>query len=166
MGWPTRPDYGTLQVRGPAAVRKVHAVKISDILRHKGAAVVTIAPTETVTALLAALAAHNVGALVVLDGDRVVGVVSERDVVRRLAEHGPSLLDAAVAQIMTTDVFACSSKDSVDSIAATMTERRVRHMPVIDDDTMVGIVSIGDVVLSRIRQLETDRGQLEQYIVG
>lgn len=145
-------------------------MKISDILRHKTtdgrAEVATIAPAETVTALLAMLAEHNVGALVVVQDDTVVGIVSERDVVRRIAERGAELLESAVEQIMSSAVVSCSSQDSVDSIAETMTERRIRHMPVIDDDRLVGIISIGDVVVSRIRQLETDRGQLEQYIVG
>jgi CBS domain-containing protein len=150
--------------------REARAVKISDILRHKqqhsGADVVTIAPAETVTTLLASLAEHNVGALVVVSDDNVVGIVSERDVVRRISERGAELLETAVEQIMSSTVVSCSSKDSVDSIAETMTERRIRHMPVIDDGRLVGIVSIGDVVSSRIRQLETDRGQLEHYIVG
>jgi CBS domain-containing protein len=142
-------------------------VNISDILRYKGADVITIAADETVTALLDQLAEHNVGALLVVDGgEQVVGVVSERDVVRRLAERGAALLDASVEQIMTAIVVSCSSHDSVDSVAETMTERRVRHMPVIDDGQLVGIVSIGDVVSSRIRQLEKDRGQLEHYISG
>jgi CBS domain-containing protein len=148
-------------------------VRISDILRHKGGDVITIAPSDSVTTLLNSLAEHNVGALLVVDGStgadgsaaaHVVGVVSERDVVRRLAERGAEVLDAGVDQIMTSVVVSCSSGDSVDSVAETMTERRIRHMPVLDDGALVGIVSIGDVVSSRIRQLETDRGQLEQYI--
>lgn len=144
-------------------------MNISDILRHKGSDVITIAPSETVTTLLAALAEHNVGALLVVDsggGGGVVGVVSERDIVRRIAERGAALLDATVDEIMTSVVVSCTSKDSVDSVAESMTARRVRHMPVIDDDELIGIVSIGDVVSSRIRQLEKDRGQLEQYISG
>lgn len=145
-------------------------MNISDILRHKhstsGSTVVTIAPTDTVTALLAALAEHNIGALVAVESGAPVGIVSERDIVRRIAERGAAVLDAPVASIMTRDLVSCRSKDSVDSIAETMTERRIRHMPVIDDGTLVGIVSIGDVVSSRIRQLEHDRGQLEQYISG
>ncbi|MDT4918697.1 MAG: hypothetical protein QOH89_3397, partial [Pseudonocardiales bacterium] len=96
----------------------------------------------------------------------VVGIVSERDVVRRIAERGAELLESPVESIMSSDVVSCSSQESVDSVAETMTERRIRHMPVIDDDRLVGIVSIGDVVSSRMRQLESDRGQLEQYIVG
>ena len=147
-------------------------MNISDILRHKsaettqGSTVATIAPSETVTNLLGMLAEHNVGALVVVEDDEVAGIVSERDIVRRIAERGAEVLDASVGDIMSTSVVSCASKDSVDRVAATMTERRIRHMPVIDDGHLVGIVSIGDVVSSRIRQLETDRGQLEQYIVG
>lgn len=141
-------------------------MRISDILRYKGADVVTIAPTDTITTLLNALAEHNVGALLVVDSSGVVGVVSERDVVRRIAERGAELLDATVDQIMTSIIVSCTSADSVDSVAETMTERRVRHMPVLDDGVLAGIVSIGDVVSSRIRQLEKDRGQLEQYISG
>jgi CBS domain-containing protein len=93
-------------------------------------------------------------------------VVSERDVVRRLGTDGAALIDRPVRDIMTTDVFVCSSGDTIDAIAETMTARRVRHMPVVDGDRLVGIVSIGDVVSHRIRQLEKDRGQLEQYISG
>lgn len=145
-------------------------MKISDILRHKsktmGPTVVTIAPTGAVTELLAALADHRIGALVVVDADAVVGIVSERDVVRRLNDRGAAVLEATVADIMTSPVLSCSSQDSVDSVAATMTERRIRHMPVIDNGTLDGIVTIGDVVLSRSRQLEQDRNQLEQYITG
>jgi CBS domain-containing protein len=141
-------------------------VNISDILRYKGGDVWTIAPSDSVTALLDMLAEHNVGALVVADGGPVLGIVSERDVVRRIAERGAALLDASVDQIMTSVVTSCTSKDAVDSVAEMMTERRVRHMPVIDDGTLMGIVSIGDVVSSRMRQLEKDRGQLEQYISG
>jgi CBS domain-containing protein len=141
-------------------------MKISDILRHKGATVLTISAADAMTDLLSMLSEHRVGALVVLDGSAVAGIVSERDVVRRLAERGAAVLEATVGDIMTTDVVSCGPQDSIDSVAETMTERRIRHMPVISDGELVGIVSIGDVVLSRIRQLEQDRGQLEQYITG
>lgn len=145
-------------------------MNISDILRHKesfaGPAMVTITPTETVAALVDALAEHNVGAIVVLDGEQVAGIASERDVVRGLADRGPQLLDDPVEQIMTTSVVTCSADDAVDAIAQTITERRIRHMPVVNDGALIGVVSIGDVVSSHIRQLEQDRGQLEQYISG
>lgn len=149
-------------------------MKVSDILRHKaaagadtgGQAVVTVAPDTALTELLAALAKYNIGALIVVEDDTAVGIASERDVVRRLNERGADLLSATVAEIMTSPLLSCSSHDLVESVAATMTERRIRHMPVIDDGKLVGIVTIGDVVLNRTRQLEEDRRQLEQYITG
>ena len=139
-------------------------MKIADILRHKGATVVTIAPSDTVSALLATLAEHNLGALIAVDGDRVVGIVSERDVVRAAAREGAAVFDQPVSRYMTAEVVSCTSDDAVASIAATMTDRRIRHMPVIDGDKLTGIVSIGDVVSSQIRQLEHEREHLEQYI--
>jgi CBS domain-containing protein len=145
-------------------------MKISDILRAKAvpsdSAVVTISPDSTVTELLAVLAEHHIGALVICRDDRVAGIVSERDIVRRLNERGADLLGVAVSEIMTSEVYSCGPHDDVDRIAETMTERRIRHMPVLDGDRMIGLVSIGDVVKSRIEQLEVDRGQLEQYITG
>ena len=149
-------------------------MKISDILRHKpehqGTDVITIAPGDTVENLVATLAQNRIGALVVVDGATVdasvVGIVSERDIVRRLHDLGTGILDATVAEIMTAEVFSCSPTDDVDDIAAVMTERRIRHMPVLDGGRLAGLVSIGDVVSSRIRQLEQDRGQLEHYITG
>ena len=145
-------------------------MKISDILKHKpdhsGADVVTIAPEARVSELIALLARHRIGALMVIEDGSVAGIVSERDVVRRLNDRGAALLEATVADIMTATVVSCGPDDDVDSIATTMTERRIRHMPVIEDGALVGLVSIGDVVSSRMRQLEQDRGQLEQYITG
>lgn len=140
-------------------------MRISDLLRDKGSAVATVSPTTSVKELLRVLAEHNIGATVVLDGDNVVGIVSERDIVRRLDQHGTTLLGTPVGDIMTRSVVTCSPMDSVDSLAATMTERRIRHMPVLSSGELVGIISIGDVVKSRISQLETDREQLESYIV-
>ena len=139
-------------------------MRISDVLRGKGADVATVDPGTTVSGLIRALAQHNVGALVVVDADAVVGIVSERDIVRKLDERGGDLLNATVADIMTVDVVTCVPEDSVDSLAATMTERRIRHMPVVVNGKLTGIVSIGDVVKVRISQLETDRDQLQSYI--
>jgi CBS domain-containing protein len=139
-------------------------MRISDVLRQKGTAVATIAPDATVRQLLTTLREHNIGATVVTDGDAVVGIVSERDIVRKLDERGAELLGARVSEIMTRDVLTCAPEDTVDSLAETMTERRIRHMPVLDHGRLAGIVSIGDVVKSHIRQLETDREQLESYI--
>lgn len=145
-------------------------MKISDILRGKtapaGSEVVSISPDSTVAEVVASLSEHRVGALVVAENDRVAGIVSERDVVRSLHERGADLLTVAVRDIMTSSVFSCGPDDDVDRIAETMTERRIRHMPVLVGEEMIGLVSIGDVVKSRIEQLEVDRGQLEQYITG
>ena len=144
-------------------------MNISDILKHKGSTVFTITPSDTVATLATELAAHRVGAIVVCEGHRVVGIVSERDVVRGLSQHGAALLQKPVTEIMTPDVHTCTAHDSVDSVAETMTQQRFRHLPVIGDGPdgdLAGIVSIGDVVSSRMRQLEDDRVQLEHYITG
>jgi CBS domain-containing protein len=140
-------------------------VKISDILRHKGSTVVTISPGDAVTDLISRLAEHNIGALVVVDRDAVVGIVSERDVVRKLNSDGGALLSSTVSDVMTSSVVSCAPDDSVDSIGAAMTELRVRHMPVLSGGQLAGIVTVGDVVAGRIRQLEQDRVQLEGYII-
>ncbi|MEN0134744.1 CBS domain-containing protein [Rhodococcus sp. NPDC057014] len=139
-------------------------MRIADVLRNKGPAVVTVDPEMSVSTLIGELARHNVGALVVTENDAVVGIVTERDIVRRIHERGPDILNARVVDIMTTSVFACLPTDTVDSLAETMTERRIRHLPVIVDGQLVGIVSIGDVVKSRIGELQTERDQLESYI--
>lgn len=140
-------------------------MRVADVLRTKGSEVATVPPKVSVTGLLEDLARYNVGAMVVVDeAGSVVGIVSERDVVRRLNDHGAELLTAPVAQIMTSPVVTCEPGEAVDRLAEIMTERRIRHMPVVEDGRLVGIVSIGDVVKSRIRQLESDRAQLESYI--
>ncbi|MEU5155710.1 CBS domain-containing protein [Glycomyces sp. NPDC021274] len=142
-------------------------MRISDILRSKGAAVVTIRPEDTVRTLVARLAEHNVGALVVnADGYGVAGIVSERDIARGLFAD-PDLLDAPVSRIMTTDVHTRLPSDSIEDLMVLMTDRRIRHVPVVSDSgALVGIVSIGDVVKSRIGQLEFEKQQLEGYIAG
>lgn len=137
---------------------------ITDVLRAKGSDVATVAPNSTVTELLTALAERNIGAVVVAEGAQPVGIVSERDVVRRLYERGAGILNWPVSQIMATPIVSCAPGDTVDSLMVTMTERRIRHLPVVDDGRLVGIVSIGDVVKHRVAQLEDDRQQLESYI--
>jgi CBS domain-containing protein len=140
-------------------------MRISQVLAAKAIQeVVTVSPDATVRDLLRRLAEHNVGALVVSsDGKRVEGIVSERDVVRRLiGDEG--LLDAQVSSIMTTDVQTCSGDDPVNALMQVMTERRVRHVPVMEADEMVGIISIGDVVKTRMQELEFERDQLDSYV--
>ena len=140
-------------------------MRISDVLRRKGATVVTVAPDQSVRELLGLLAEHHVGALVVSgDGAAVDGIVSERDVVRHLHTDAERLLDLPVRDIMTTDVHTCVPKDLVTDLMRTMTEERVRHLPVVDGDRLVGIISIGDVVKHRIDELTDERDQLTAYI--
>src|SRR3712207_5311564 len=142
-------------------------MRITDVLRRKGTLVITISPDDSVKNLLAALAEHGVGALVVSGGDGSVdGIVSERDVVRRLHRDGASILDAPVSSIMTEAVHTCVPGDSLDDLMVTMTEKRVRHIPVLVDGRLHGIVSIGDVVKHRIEELQSERDQLTAYITG
>jgi CBS domain-containing protein len=139
-------------------------MRIADVLRNKGASVATITPETSVSGLLTELAVHNIGAMVVVSTDGVVGIVSERDVVRKLHERGADLLTAPVSEIMTTFVATCSPNDSVDSLSALMTKNRVRHVPVMDNGRLAGIVSIGDVVKTRMEELEAEQQQLQAYI--
>ena len=140
-------------------------MQISEILKRKGSAVVTIGQEETVAAAVAEMARSNVGALVVSrDGRAVEGIVSERDVARALDSLGGALLDKPVLTIMTSEVRAVSPDDEVEALAVIMTEHRMRHVPVLQGGALVGIVSIGDVVKSRIEELEQDREALFRYI--
>lgn len=139
-------------------------MRIADVLRNKGAAVVTINPDATVGELLAGLAEQNIGAMVVVGAEGVVGIVSERDVVRQLHTYGASVLSRPVAKIMSTTVATYTKSDTVDKISVLMTENRVRHVPVLDGKKLIGIVSIGDVVKSRMGELEAEQQQLQSYI--
>jgi CBS domain-containing protein len=139
-------------------------MRIADVLRNKGAAVSTINQEATVQELLAGLAEHNIGAMVVVSSDGVVGMVSERDIVRQLHSHGASVLSRPISTIMTATVATCTKSDTVDSISLLMTKNRVRHVPVLEDGKLIGIVSIGDVVKSRMEELEAEQQQLHSYI--
>jgi len=139
-------------------------VRIADVLKNKGAGVLTVAPDATVGELLAVLVTRNIGAMVVVDSDGPVGIVSERDVVRSLHEIGVDLLGRPVSEIMTAQVITCTPADTVDSLSALMTTNRVRHVPVIVSGQLAGIVSIGDVVKIRMEELQTQQEQLEAYI--
>ncbi|MEU8799878.1 CBS domain-containing protein [Spirillospora sp. NPDC048819] len=140
-------------------------MRIRDILRRKGDTVATVRPDATVRQLLAVLAEHNIGAVVVSpDGTSIAGIASERDVVRSLHERGAALLDRPVSDIMTAEVRSCGPADMVEDLRRAMTEHRFRHVPVTEDGRLVGIVSIGDVVKSAIDELESEREHLVGYI--
>ena len=140
-------------------------MRIYELLRRKGFAVITARPSATVLEVIRLLKEYNLGAVVLSpDGREVAGIVTERDIVRHLAE-GTDFLDGPVSDIMTADVQTCTAKESVQSLMETMTEQRIRHLPVVDDrGSLVGIVSIGDAVKSHITQIEFERDQLEGYV--
>ena len=140
-------------------------MQISAILKRKGSSVATIERDATVAAAAAELARHNVGALVVsADGRTVEGIVSERDITRALDKLGGAALDQPVHAIMSSEVRTVSPDEEVEQLAVMMTEFRIRHAPVLKDGALVGIVSIGDVVKSRIEELEQDKDALFKYI--
>jgi CBS domain-containing protein len=139
-------------------------MRIADVLRTKGGAVATITPETSVAGLLNELSLHNIGAMVVVSTDGVVGIVSERDVVRKLHEHGVDLLRLPVSEIMTTMVATCTTTDTVDHLSVLMTNKRVRHVPVMEGNRLVGIVSIGDIVKQRMEELESEQRALQDYI--
>ena len=139
-------------------------MRISDVLKNKGGSVSTVDPDMTVSELLEGLVTRNIGAMVVVGPRGLVGIVSERDVVRKLHEFGVELLDRPVSEIMTAQVITCTPADSVDTLSVLMTTNRVRHVPVIDSGELAGIVSIGDVVKTRMEELQTQQEQLEAYI--
>ena len=138
---------------------------VSDLIKRKGGAVTSASPETTVATLLDLLAEHRIGAVVVSADGGVDGIVSERDVVRALRTAGPALLDAPISTVMTSDVVVTGPGDTVEDMMRVMTDRRIRHVPVVTHDGRLGgIISIGDVVKSRIDELEADRDQLIGYI--
>jgi CBS domain-containing protein len=142
-------------------------VLISTLLADKGTSVATIDGHATVADAVQELSRHHVGALVVSsDGETIDGIVSERDVVRTMAERGESVVHELVSSIMSTTVHTASPGDDTESLMRTMTERRIRHLPVVDGGRLCGIVSIGDVVKNRIEELEKNRTELIEYITA
>jgi CBS domain-containing protein len=142
-------------------------MRISDVLRVKGTQVVTVTPDTTVRRLLAVLAEHRIGAVVVShDGTTVDGIASERDIVRAFGERGGAVMSELVTAICTAEVHTVTPATSLEDVMRMMTERRVRHAPVVVEGGLLGIVSIGDVVKNRIDELETERTHLTDYITG
>jgi CBS domain-containing protein len=142
-------------------------MRISNILRGKGSQVVTVTPDAKVRHLLAILAEHRIGAVVVSrDGTTVDGIASERDIVQALARRGAAVLSEPVTAIYTAEVHTVTPQTDIEEVMRMMTERRVRHAPVVADGRLQGIVSIGDVVKIRLGELETERTALTEYITG
>ena len=140
-------------------------MRVKDILNRKGSAVATFDPDASVADAVATLHERRIGAVVVsADDASISGILSERDVVGALATMGPAVLTATVRQIMTAEVLTCEPEDELRSLAITMTDKRFRHMPVVVDGKLAGIVSIGDVVKHRVDELQTEHDQLMDYI--
>jgi len=142
-------------------------MKVEGILRSKGAKVVTVRPDASLASLVRRLREEQIGAVVVTeDGRSVLGIISERDVVRGLAEHGPRILEMAVSDLMTRTVFSCASDDTVKHLMSEMTRKRIRHLPVLADGALCGIVSIGDVVKNRLDELEMETNVLRDAYIA
>jgi len=138
---------------------------VKAILSRKGGDVVTIAPTATLNAAVQLLAERRIGAIVVTGPDnRVAGILSERDIVRTLAARGPAALDENVAAVMTRKVTTCTEADTVAVIMESMTEGKFRHLPVVEQGRLVGVISIGDVVKFRVEEIEGETNALREYI--
>jgi CBS domain-containing protein len=141
-------------------------MNVETILKAKGSNVVTVAPSDTVKHALSVLEAHEIGAVVVsADRARVEGILSERDIVRELARQGAEVLDTPVASIMTREVYVCEPGDTVAELMSQMTDRRIRHLPVVVGGQLTGIISIGDVVKNRLGEVESEKDALREYIV-
>jgi CBS domain-containing protein len=142
-------------------------MQVSHILKAKGTAVHSVPPETTIGEVVHALSRRRVGAVLVLASDgRIAGIISERDIIHGLADHGARLLDLKVADIMTKAVVSCTPEHTVDEIMREMTNRRIRHLPVLKDGKLAGIISIGDVVKSRLEELSAESDMLRNYIVG
>ncbi len=142
-------------------------IRISQILKDKGNRVVTIEPDATIAEVVDVLQRERIGAIVVMqEKEELVGIISERDVAHGLAEHGAELLAKRVADLMTREVVTCTPESSVQEIMKQMTVRRFRHLPVVKDGALVGVISIGDVVKNRLEELETETTMLQEYITG
>ncbi len=142
-------------------------MKVETMLAAKGDKVVTLRPDATVATVIRMLKLEGIGALVVSeDGEKSLGIISERDVVRALVDHGGEVLKMRVAELMTHSVKTCTPDANIKDVMAEMTRSRVRHLPVVRDGKLSGIISIGDVVKNRLEELETETSVLRDYIVG
>jgi CBS domain-containing protein len=161
-------DFSALAVGGtlPLHEEEEHAMHVETILQAKGRSVVTVAADATIAAAVDALNANRIGAVVVLDNGEIVGMLSERDIVRRLGSDWSALASRTVRDVMTHPVITAAPAESIDDVMERMTEKRIRHMPVVDGSELVGIVSIGDVVKRKIEVTEFEATVLKEYIAS
>ena len=141
------------------------ATKVSAVLESKGRNVVTVTPRDTVASLVKVLSVNRIGAAPVVNGDgRLAGIISERDVIRGMAQHGDSVTALPVERLMTTEVRTCSPEDAIVELMEVMTLQRIRHLPVVRNGALEGIVSIGDVVKQRLAEAQSELNELRSYI--
>jgi CBS domain-containing protein len=136
------------------------------VLKRKGTDIVSIRPDEAVAAVARMLAERRIGAALVVDAGRPVGILSERDIVRGVAGQGSAVLQQPVSSLMTRDLVTCQPTDTMAHVMAVMTERRVRHLPVMDGERLIGLISIGDVVKARLDDAELEVESLRGYVAG
>lgn len=139
---------------------------VNQILRQKGDNIISISEDKTVLEVSRILGERRIGAILVMDGDEIKGIISERDVIRGLSIRGGAVLEEAVESLMTRSVVTCKVSDSLTDLMAIMTERRIRHVPVVDEGKVVGVISIGDVVKERISETEHEAEALKNYIAS
>jgi CBS domain-containing protein len=136
-------------------------MKIADVLKGKGSSVVTTRPDSTIDTVIRRMRLERIGAVIISpDGKSIIGILSERDIVRALAEHGAALLAYKAQDLMTREVVTCSREDTLQSVMVKMTQRRIRHLPVVEQGRLAGIVSIGDAVKSRLEEVELEANVL------
>ena len=139
--------------------------KVSSVLKHKGHDVVTVAPQQTVASVVKVLAQNRIGAVPVInEGGQLIGIISERDIIRGMSEHADAVRTLPAEQLMTRDVKTCSSDDQLVDLMEVMTLQRIRHLPVIENGALHGIVSIGDVVKQRPEEVQSEAEELRRYI--
>lgn len=142
-------------------------MKVSDVLELKGTDVFTVRPEETVNTLSHRLRALRVGAIIVSsDGHTVEGIVSERDVAYGLAEHGADLLNMKVSELMTRSVLTCTRDSSISDLMKLMTQRRIRHLPVVENGGLIGVISIGDIVKYRLAEMQSEAAVMRDYAIA
>lgn len=139
---------------------------VEAILKRKGTRVSTIARDATITAAAQRLNLDHIGALVVTEGARVVGIISERDIIAGLARHGAVTLEKRVEELMTWPIVTCTRSQSIKEVMAAMTRQRIRHLPVVEEEALMGIISIGDVVKHRLEELEMEAGVLHDLMIA
>ena len=138
---------------------------VSTLIKEKGARVITTEPATTVAEVADIIARERIGAVVVTEKDsEVVGIISERDIVNGLSKFGINLLKLPVSDVMTRDVFTCATTENLNQLRREMTNRRARHIPVVEEDKLIGIISVGDIVKNRLDELEDEAQQMRDYI--